>query len=399
MTAQATPSAPMAPQAAPPAGLARVQRLGWTLGGLGLAACLAGWLVHPEQFFRSYLTGVLLWLGIALGCLGISMLQHLTHGAWGLVVRRVFEAASATLPVLFVLFVPVLLGMQHLYAWSRPEVVAGDALLQAKSGYLNVSFFAARAVLYFAIWIALALSLRRLSLAQDRTGDPRLYHRLRVVSGAGLPLYVLTATFAAIDWLMSLEPHWFSSIYGFQFVGGHAVSALGFLLVVALFLVRTPPMREVLAARHFEDYGKLLLAFVLLWSYFGVSQFLIIWSANLPEEIPWYLHRQHGGWQALSVLLVVFHFALPFLVLLSRTVRRDPRRLAVVGGLVLLMRWCDLYFQAAPTFQESALPHWLDVAAVVGVGGVFAALFARALGSRSLLPVHDPYLPEAVGHG
>lgn len=387
------------PQAPGPPALARVQKMAWTVGGIGLALSALGFFVQPEQFFRSYLVGLLLWLGIALGCLGISMLQHLTHGAWGLVVRRVFEAASLALPVMLLLFLPIFFGMRHLYAWSRPEVVAADAILQAKAAYLNTPFFVARAAAYFSVWIGLAVLLRSLSAAQDRTDDPKLYSRLRVASAVGLPLYVVTATFAAIDWLMSLEPHWFSSIYGFQFVGGHAVSGLGFLLLVAVFLVRVEPMRNVLAARHFEDYGKLLLAFVLLWSYFGVSQFLIIWSANLPEEIPWYLHRRQGGWQAVSVIIVVFHFVLPFLVLLSRRVRRDPRWLAVVGALVLLMRWLDLYFQAAPTFHASVLPHWLDLTAVAGVGGVFVALFLRHLAARSLLPLHDPYWSEAVGNG
>jgi len=326
-------------------------------------------------------------------------LQHLTHGGWGLVVRRVFEASAATLPLLALLFTPIVVGMSSLYSWSDPSTVAGDAILRGKAAYLNQTGFVLRAILYFAIWITLALAIRRRSRRQDHSDDPRLYHVLRVWCGAGLPLYVVCATFASIDWLMSLDPHWLSSIYGFQFVGGHAVAAIAFLHLVVRRLKQTEKYDRVIATRHVEDYAKLTLAFILLWGYFGVSQFLIIWSANIPEEIPWYLRRLHGGWQGVSLVLALLHFAVPFAALLSRGVRRSPRLLAMVGVLLLAMRWVDLFFQVMPTFDPRPRLHWLDVAAVVGVGGAFVAMFARNLKNAPMLPVHDPYLPEALAKG
>jgi hypothetical protein len=326
------------------------------------------------------------------------MLNHLTHGAWGLVLRRVFESAAATLPVMLVLFVPVLIGVHRVYEWSEPGVVQADAILAKKAGYLNLPFFIGRGALYFAVWIALALLARRWSLAQDRSGDPKLYHRMRALSAAGLVLFVLSVSFASFDWLMSLDPHWFSSIYGVQFVGGAAVAALCFGIVISRFLANAPPMSEVLTPKHHQDHGTLLFAVLLLWGYFGVSQFLIIWSANLPEEIPFYIHRQSGGWQWVSLAIVLLHFAVPFLMLLSPAMKRDRRRLAAIAVGVLVMRWIDLVWQVAPTFHEHATAHWLDLAAVAAVGGLWLVIFAHGLRAASLLPVHDPFLPEALAH-
>jgi hypothetical protein len=382
----------------PAAGLERLRRFARAAGVLGGLGCLAGALTTPEQFFRSYLVGHVFWLTIALGSLGLVLMHRLTQGAWGIVVRRVFEAAASTLPWMALLFTPVLLGMDHLYPWARPEVVARDPLLQAKAKYLDVPFFVARAVLFFGVWSVLARLQSRWSDAQDRSGAPALFHRLRALSAAGLILFVLTCTFASFDWLMSLDPHWFSSIYGVQFVGGAAVAALTFTILVTRFMGTAEPMSRVLTPKLHQDHGTLLFAFLLLWGYFSVSQFLIIWSANLPEEIPFYLHRQSGGWQYVALGLVVLHFAVPFLLLLSPRVKRDPRRLAAVAALVLAMRWIDLLWQVVPNFSQRVTFHWLDAAALVGVGGAWLLLFARHLAGRSLLPVHDPFLPEALAH-
>lgn len=383
----------------PPGDLARWQRFGLMAAVIGGAACLLGLFVAREQFARSYLVAYLYWIAIALGSLGLLMLNHMTHGAWGVVVRRIFEAAASTLPAMALLFIPIAINLPQLYEWARPDVVAADPILLAKARYLNPGGMILRALLYFGVWTLLLLPLLRWSRAQDATDDPQYYRKIRVVSAAGLILFTLTVSFAVIDWLMSLDAHWFSSIYGVQFIGGAMVASLSAAIVVSAWLGRRSPMDTVYQARHHHDHGTLLFAFLLLWGYFTVSQFLIIWSANLPEETPYFVHRFHSSWKALSVALVLVHFWFPFLSLLSKKIKRVPRRLARYAVLLLVMRWFDLYFQAAPNFHpEGVRFHWLDLATVVAVGGVFVFLFARRLRSHSLLPTHDPFLPEALAH-
>ena len=273
----------------------------------------------------------MLWLGITLGCLAIVMIHHLSGGAWGLVIRRLLEAGTRTLPIMALAFLPIAFGVRVLYLWARPDAVASDAVLREKALYLNVPFFLVRAVLYFTIWGTVAYWLNRWSLEQDHSPDPRLARKLQLLSAAGIVLYALTITFASIDWVMSLEPHWFSTIFGILFMGGQALSALSFAIAAAVLLALRPPFSDVLSRAHLHDLGKLLMAFVMLWAYFNFSQFLIIWSANLAEEAPWYVHRLGHGWQAIGLLLVVFHFALPFALLLSRGLKRNPMLLAALA--------------------------------------------------------------------
>ncbi len=383
---------------APPADLARVQRLGLAAAVIGGLACVAGALTAQEQFFRSYLVAYLFWVAIALGCLGMMMMHHLTHGAWGVVVRRVFEAGASLMPVLALLFIPVLVGIPKLYVWAQ-STAAADPILRAKAAYLNTGAFTTRAVVYFVIWSVLAVFLSRWSKEQDRTGAPALYNKMRGMSAIGLVLFVLSVSFATFDWLMSLDPHWFSSIYGLQFIGGCAIAGLCFAILWSRYLVDREPMSKVFRPQHHHDHGTLLFAFLLLWGYFTTSQFIIIWSANLPEEIPYFLKRFASSWKALALVLVLFHFWFPFLSLLSKKIKRFPRRLAFFAGWLLFMRWWELYFQAAPNFHpEGVRVHWLDAATVIAIGGVFVALAARHLAGRSLLPVHDPFLPEALNH-
>jgi hypothetical protein len=394
------PSSPFDPAAfAAPAAVDRIQRLALIAGGAAAVLCLLGLFLSPDYFFRAYLVGWVYWIGIALGCLAIAMLHHLTHGAWGLVVRRVLEAASRTLPVFLVLLVPILFGMDNLYLWARPEAVRGDHVLEAKDLYLNIPFFIGRQVAYFLLWGFFAWWINRLSLRQDRGTDPGVTRRMQIVSAAGIAAYCLAVTFASVDWLMSLEPHWFSTIYGIYLMGSQGLSALAFLIAVALYLSRREPMARVYRPQHFHDWGKLLLAFVMLWAYFTFSQFLITWSGNLPEEIGWYLHRLRGGWQFLALLLVVFHFALPFVLLLSRDLKRNARTLATVAVLMLVMRWLDLVWQVEPSFETQSFVHyWLYLAAPVAIGGLWLYVFIGQLKQRPLLPVNDPYLPEALAH-
>ncbi len=384
---------------APPEDLARLQSNAWLVGGAGAVLSLVGAWTDTARFLQSYLVAWLFLVGIALGCFGLMMLHHLSRGGWGLMIRRVLEAASRTLPFLGLAFLPVLLRLDHVYLWARPEAVAADELLAGKVAYLNQPFFIARTVFYFAVWSFFAWLLSRLSLRQDRTGDPALFRRMQALAGPAIGIYALTATFAAVDWIMSLDPHWFSSLFGIYFIGGHAVAAFAFVVPVALYLSAREPMSKLFRPIHFQDYGKLMLAFVMLWAYFALSQLLIIWSGNLTEEIGWYLERAHGGWKYVSIALALFHFALPFLLLLSRDLKRSSRRLAVVAAILLVMRWFDLYWQAAPVFSPGGLAfHWLDLATVVGLGGVWFALFVGQLRGRSLVPIHDPYLEEALAH-
>ena len=385
--------------AAPPR-VASLQRLATIVGVVGLALCVAGFLASREHFFKSYLLAYVFWVGIALGCLALSMVHHLSGGAWGVVTRRVFEAASRTLPFMAILFLPLAFGVGELYLWANPDEVAKDAILQHKAPYLNVPFFFIRAALYFAIWSGMAYLLSKWSLEQERDGERGQSLRMQRLSGGGLVLYAITILFMSVDWIMSLDPHWFSTMYGILFMGGQGLSALAFTIAVVVLLSRTEPMSRVIAPAHLHDLGKLLLAFVMLWAYFSFSQFLIIWSANLPEEIPWYLRRMGGGWQWVGLALIIGHFALPFMLLLSSDLKKHGRTLIVIALLVIGMRIVDLFWQIGPLHGEDHFGvHWLDAVAPVALGGVWLALFLWQLGTRPLLPLGEPYLHEALEHG
>jgi hypothetical protein len=381
---------------AAPAELGRFQRKALIVGIIGIVLCIAGWLTQPEQFFQSYLIGYLFWMGIALGCLAIVMLQHLTGGDWGLVIQRLLESATRTLPLMAVLFVPLALGMGKLYAWSRsPATEAGDH----HDAWLSAPFFLLRAVLYFAIWLVMAYFLNRWSHEQDRHADPQLKRRLQVLSGPGLVIYGLTATFAATDWLMSLVPEWYSTIFGLLVIGGQALSAMAFAVAVAVMLAEREPMSRVFATKHFHDLGKLLLAFVMIWAYLAFSQLLIIWAGNLPEEIPFYLPRMQTSWRWIGVLLVAFQFGVPFLLLLSRGLKRHTRRLIAVAALVIAMRFIDLFWLVAPEFRRQGFKfYWLDIVAVIALGGIWLAFYMWQLRRWPLVPLNDPRLEGALAH-
>jgi len=382
--------------------LARLQQRALIVGVLGLAAGAVGAVLNPDQFFRSWLIGFLFCLGLSLGPLALLMLQHMSGGQWGLVGRRVFEAASRNLPFVALLFIPILFGLPRLFEWARPEAVQADHILQIKAPYLNVPFFIARAVLYFVLWIGGAWLLNKWSAAQDRgeiATTPADSRRFRVVSAPGLIVYVLTLTFASTDWVMSLDPHWYSTIFGFIFVAGQGLTGFALVIVVLSALTDTEPYATFLNKRHFLDLGKLLLAFVMLWAYFSFSQFLIIWSGNLPEEITFFTERLQGGWQWVSLAILLGHFALPFVLLLSRDLKRRPRLLAQVALVILVFRFVDLMWLVEPMFGHEGFPlHWMNLAVPAGLTGVWLFLFARQLRSRPLLPLNDPFFKEAFAH-
>ena len=290
--------------------LARLQQRALIVGVIGLAAGAVGAALNLDQFFRSWLIGFLLCLGLSMGSLALLMLQHLSGGQWGLLGRRVFEAASRNLPIVILIFIPLLFRLPGIYHWAEPGVTAGDVILQKKAGYLNVPFFIGRAALYFAIWMLCTFLLNKYSAAQDRgeTGiDPADSRQARVVSAPGLLVYALTISFATVDWVMSIDAHWYSTILGLLFMVGQGLTAFAFVIAILALLAKTEPIASYVTSRHFHDFGKLMFAFVMLWAYLAFSQFLIIWGANLPEEIPWYLERIRGPWGYVSLLLAFGH--------------------------------------------------------------------------------------------
>lgn len=384
---------------APPGLLPGLRRFGLVAAGAGLALTAAGVaLSGADRFYQAYLVAYTFWMGIVLGCLALLMVQHLTGGAWGVVLRRPFEAAVRTLPAMAVLFLPIVFGMHALYEWTHPAAAA-DPVIQSKAAYLNTPFFLARQAFYFAVWSAMGWLLTRWSAEHDRTGDPALVDRMRVLSGGGLVVYGLTVTFAMVDWTMSVNPHWFSTIWGLLYIGGQGLSALAFGIVVLVLLAQAPPLDRAITPHHLHDLGKLLFAFLMLWAYLAFSQFLIIWSANLPEEIPHYLTRWDRGFEWVSLAVIVLHFVLPYALLLSRDVKRSPGKLRMVAAWIVGMRAVDYYWHVAPEFQHEGLSvSLLDVALPLALGGIFLTLFVSRLGGRALLPVHDAGLEKALTH-
>src|SRR6266566_4512924 len=321
--------------------LAVLQRRYLLAGAAGVAVSFIGLLFNTRQVLQSYLMAYMWCLGVTLGSLALGMVHQLSGGAWGVLIRRPIGAASRVLPVLTLLFLPIVFGMHHLYEWTHADLVARDEVLRHKQLYLNTTFFLVRAALYFLAWNALSYFLNAWSLEQDRTGDPRVARRMQMLSAGGLVAYGLTITFASFDWLMSLEPHWFSTIYGVLIMGGQGLTALAFLIVALVWLSRRPPLDRIVVPAHFHDLGNLTLAFVMLWAYFSFSQYLIIWSGNLPAEIAWYMHRLETGWRFVGITLIVGHFGVPFVVLLSRQVKRQPALLLKVAIFVLAVRLID----------------------------------------------------------
>lgn len=377
--------------------LGSIRRGALVVGGVGIVLTLLGLVLDPTQFFRSYLLAYVYWLGLGLGCLGIVMVYHLTGGGWGVAIRRVLEAGAATLPYMAVLFVPLVFGLHDLFEWTHTETVMADPVLSKKVGYLNVPFFLVRAVVYFAAWLTLAHFLDRWSAEQDRTGDPALIVKMRKLSGGGIVLYGFTMTFAAFDWVMSLQPHWFSTIFGLIFIAGQGLGALALAAVVAWQLSARKDYGPALAPTILNDVGNLMLAFVMLWAYMSFSQLLIIWAGNLPEEITYYLHRISGGWNVVAIVIAVFYFAVPFLVLLGRGNKRQLPRLAMIALGLLVARLVDVFFMVSAAFSTDHLSlHWLDLAAVAALGGIWVTLLVRNLERRPLLAPNDPELEPAL---
>jgi hypothetical protein len=381
-----------------PDSIGRLQQRALIAGLIGAVLCLIGFFRSPDQFFQSYLVAFLFVLGLSLGSLGLVMLQHMTSGHWGIMIRRPLESAMSNLWLVAILFIPVILGMKRIYfAWMNAPSAGEGALKDFQKSYLTAQGFIVRAIIYFGVWLVLMLTLNHWSKQQDVNREDRGLRRdLKLLSGPGIILYVFGMGFASIDWVMSISPHWFSTIYGFIFVAGQTISALSLMICVLILLAQTAPMAGLVQNRHLHDLAKLLLAFLMLWAYFGFSQLLIIWSGNLPDEISFYRSRLYGGWGVVAVIILIFHFFVPFFLLLSRDLKRNPKMLPMVCVWLIFMRLVDLFWITRPEFTPNAMPSWLDIAAPLALGGFWLAFFARHLKRQPLLPLGDPKLEETI---
>lgn len=369
------------------------------VGLAGVALCGVAAVFDRPAAMVSYLAAYLFWFGIALGSLAVVMLHYLVGGFWGFLIRRPLEAAMMTLPLMGLLFLPLLLDLGAIYPWARASAVDADAVLRHKQAYLNVPFFLVRTALYFALWIGLAVLLNRAAKQQDRSPDHESTRRAGTLAGPGLVLYFLSMTFAAIDWSMSLEPDWFSTIYGVMLMIGQGLSTLAAMVIVASLLSRARPLSSLAHPDAFQDVGNLLLAFTMLWAYMSFSQYLVIWMGNLTEEIPWYLYRSIGAWWYIALGLILFQFFAPFFLLLNREAKRQHQSLWKIAALILIMQAINDAWLVLPALRSSnPLRFWAFVPAVVGIGGLWAAAFTRQLGSKPLVPRHDPMLAEALVH-
>jgi hypothetical protein len=366
----------------------------------GVIAVILAFL-RPEQFFRAYLLGFMCWLGVALGSMAILMIRHLTGGGWGMVIRRILGAAMRTVPLLALLFIPVILGIHKLYIWAQPlDQIADkhlrDHLEDITKTYLTTNGFIVRAIFYFAIWNLLSYLLSHWSRQTDRAGAPDNTARFKAVAGPGLILYGFTISFAAIDWVMSLDPSWISTIFGLVVLIGEVLAAMCFAVVVERILFNYKPMSEMLKPDFVHDHGKWILAFTMVWAYFNYSQWLIIWAGNLPSEISYYMRRLNGGWGYVGLFIVIFHFAIPFGTLLSRPFKRNIRKLVWLAVWMMLMRYVDLFWIIEPNFSKTFNVTVADIVVPIAIGGFWLAYFFRNLGALPLLPAYDPSAVEVL---
>ncbi len=363
------------------------------LGLVGLGASAIGYVQDKDQFYHSYLVAFFFWLTVALGSLFFILLHHLTRANWSTVLRRLSESIMSTIPFMLVLFVPILFGLHDLYHWSHEDAVATDQLLQLKSPYLNVPFFLIRVAFYFTVWTVAAFALIKFSNKQDRGHEDSLYIKMRKVSAPGLLLFAFTLTFAAFDWLMSLEPHWYSTIFGVYIFSGTFIAAIAFTIIMVAYQIKQGVLKGVITVEHRHNLGKLLFAFTVFWAYIGFSQYLLIWYANIPEETFWFLQRWEGSWKIVSIILPIGHFGLPFLMLIPRAAKRSFGWLLFMAVYMLIMHYIDIYWIVMPNhLKQNAAWGWVDLSTFVGIGGIFVWLFWRKFTEGALVPVNDPGL-------
>jgi hypothetical protein len=374
------------------------------IGAVASVIAVALAFTNPTVFFRGYLLSYMDWLTVCLGAMAILMIRHLTGGGWGMVIRRVLGAAMRTVPLMALLFVPLLFGMSRLYPWMMPLGAIADEHIREHlehhnfilTDYLTVRGFVIRAIVYFVIWGVIVYLLSKWSREQNQPPVRDNSERFKAVSGPGLIVLAFTLTFASIDWVMSIDPSWISTIYGLIFVAGALLSGLCFAVAVERILFRYKPMSELLRPNFVHDHGNFMLTFVMLWAYFSFSQWLIIWAGNLPEEITWYYRRLHGGWEYVGLFLAIFHFAVPFALLLSRPLKRDVTRLVWVAVWLLFAHYVDLFWIVEPNFSKTFTITWADILVSIGMGGLWMAYFCRNLSSLPLLPAYDVYAKQVL---
>lgn len=389
----------------------RLRTLALGVGGIGLIVWAIGLYFSPEQALRSWLLGFIFWGGIGIGSLGVLMLQYLTGGAWGVVIRRIVEAGSRTLPIIVILFVPLAIGVYLHAVYNFTHLPPDDYVMKWRGWYMTPWGWILRSVVYFALFYMMVSLLNGWGAQQDKTDNyedaEKFLGRATAFCGPMMVIYALVVTFAVVDWVMMLDPHWFSTMWGLLFVAGWALSCFCFSVALLAFLYDKAPMNRVLGFRHFHDLGKLMLALVMVWAYFNFSQFLIIWSGNIPEETGWYLDRMKGGWGYIGVALILLHFAFPYLLLLRQDLKRKAKVLASVAVFILFMRLVDMFYLIGPnprieTYgleQGAFVVSWLDFVAPVAVGGIWLWYFFGELMKRPLVPIMDPFLDNAIEHG
>jgi hypothetical protein len=385
---------------APQTGIARAQTPALIAGIIGLVGCAAGFFMAGEEFYRAWLSPFIFWFLIAAGALAVLMLQYTTGGEWGVMIRRPLGAAARTVPLFLLFGLPLMLGLSHVYVWADPEVVARDHHIAAKQLWLNPMGWGIRAIVYFALWALWAWRLRVLSNEFAKTRSPYTELSRRKWAASGLLMIVLTLTLASVDWVMSLEPLWYSSMFGIAFTIGAGLSAFAFVTFLLTLLAPTPAMQDVVKPSHFRDLGNLMLAFTMLWAYTNFSQFLLIWYGNLKEETPYYLKRMHGAWGWMAAILILFHFFLPFFMLLMRSIKDRPRTIAVVTVIILVMRFIDVYWLVAPAhYGEHFHFSWITPFAFLAIGGLWLWAFIWQLKGQTIIPIHETWVEEAIREG
>lgn len=356
-----------------------------------------GYFSNSAQFFMSYLVAWIFWVSIGLGALFFVMLNHLTGAVWSLVLRRVTESVMIALPFMAILFIPLIFGLHDMYHWTHTEDVAKDAILSQKTGYLNVPFFLIRSAVYFIAWFLIAFMLYKISISQDNNPSAEQIKKMRRVSGPGMVVFALTTSFAGFDWLMSLDAHWYSTIFGVYFFSGGLLASLAVLTLIGIYLRTKNILKEIITVEHYHDLGKLMFAFTIFWGYMAFSQYFLIWYANIPEETIWYLHRWEGNWKILSLTLVFGHFVIPFLGLMTRAAKRNLTWLMLISMWILIMHWIDLYWIAMPTYAHHGFHlTWMDLTLFVGIGGIFLGIFWKFLSSNAIIPLNDSSLTESI---
>ena len=383
--------------AAKPSAINRARSVSLLVGIVGLIACGIGLAIDRRAFFVSYLFAFLVWLGVSLGSSGFLMIHHLTGGNWGYPVRRFFEAAIRTMPVLAGFFVPILFGLRQLYPWANESNLAVNKILQHRQAYMNTSGFIIRAAIIFAVWIVGARLLCKWSIEQDATRSFEPTRKLRKLSGPGLVIYPLTVTFACVDWVMSMEADWYSTIFPLLMCVGQMLSALALIIILVGWLGPRTALHEIIGKESFHHLGNILLTFTMIWAYLAYSQLIVIWSGDLPHEITWYLHRIADGWRWIAIVLLLFHFFGPFFLLLFRQTKRNPQTLIVIAAVIFGTHIIDVWWLVAPSlYQKDFYISWIAPVALIGIGGIWVAVFLKNLETRPLVPLNDPRFAIAV---